>query len=113
MIDWLLVYGIGWQWWAALGVPAILAATLLLVRLVGLSRAMEIGAGLAAALGAGLLLRRARQQGWADRETKLQRDTNEAVADFREKQNEVAGLAGDELDRRAGRWVRRSRSGRP
>ncbi|GLK74717.1 hypothetical protein KHC23_22975 [Ancylobacter dichloromethanicus] len=101
-----LVYGLGWEWGALLSIPAVIAAVILLVRFVGLKRALQIGAGLGAILGFLTLQRRARQQGWQDREAKLTRDTDEAVADYRKKQDEVADLSGAELDRRAQRWVR-------
>ncbi|RTL99765.1 hypothetical protein EJV44_04600 [Ancylobacter aquaticus] len=106
-----LVYGIGWEWGAALSIPAVIAAIILLVRFVGLTRALQIGAGLFAALGAAAMLRRARQQGWQDREAKLTRDTDEAVAKYQDKKDEVARLDRDELDRRAGRWVRQPPGG--
>ncbi|QFR32399.1 hypothetical protein [Ancylobacter sp. TS-1] len=106
MIDLFLVYGIGWRWWAGLGLVPIVVGVILLVRVVGLTRALQIGAGLLAALGAAVMLRRARQQGWQEREDKLNRDTAEAVDDYRKKRDEVADLPGTELDRRAQRWVR-------
>lgn len=106
MIDAFLIYGIGWQWWALLSAPTIIVAALFLARIVGPVRAVQIGAALGVALGAFSALRRARQQGWQDREDKLNRDTAEAVDDYRKKQDEVADLSGAELDRRAGRWVR-------
>lgn len=106
MIDLFLVYGVGWKWWAGLGLVPLTVAVLLLVRVVGLPRALQIGAGLLAALGATVMLRRARQQGWQDREAKLSRDTAEAVAKYQDKKDEVAALSGADLDRRARRWVR-------
>lgn len=106
MIDLFLVYGVGWKWWAGLGVVPLVITVVLLVRVVGLTRAVQIGAGLFAALAAAVMLRRARQQGWQDREAKLTRDTDEAVAKYQDKKDEVARLDRDELDRRAGRWVR-------
>lgn len=75
-------------------------------KMMGLTRALQIGAGLLAALGAAVMLRRARQQGWQDREAKLSRDTAEAVAKYQDKKDEVAALSGADLDRRARRWVR-------
>lgn len=101
-----LVYGVDWEWWATLSVPAAIAAVLVLARVIGLKRALQIGVGFLAAAGAAVALRRARQRGWQDREAKLSRDTAEAVAKYQEKQDEVARLDRDELDRRAGRWVR-------
>ncbi|CAA0129395.1 Uncharacterised protein [Starkeya nomas] len=101
-----LVYGIGWGWGAVLSIPVIVVVVALLARFVGLQRALQFGAVLTAILGFVTALRRARQQGWQDREEKLNRDTAEAVADYGKKQDEVAGLSGAELDRRARRWVR-------
>lgn len=101
-----LVYSIGWEWGAVLSVPAVAAAVLLLARFVGLKRALQIGVGLLAAFGAAVMLRRARQQGWQEREAKLNRDTADAVAKYQDTKDDVARLDRDELDRRAGRWVR-------
>lgn len=113
MIDWLIVYGIGWQWWAALALPTVIVATLLLVRVVGLSRAIQIGVGLGVALGAAILLRRSRQQGWADRQAKLDQDNAAAAASYRDKENEIGGLSDGALRERGARWVRDGPSDKP
>ncbi|HEY9212076.1 MAG TPA: hypothetical protein VIQ29_04385 [Ancylobacter sp.] len=101
------VYGIGWQWWAWLSLPAVAIAIVALIRVVGMSRALQIGAAIGTALAGLVALRSARQQGWDDRETKLTRDTAQAVRDQQDIRNETARLSDDALDRDNGRWVRK------
>ena len=101
-----LVYGIAWQALAAFAVPIIIALGVVLVRFVGLKRAVEIAGAVGAGLGALILLRRARQQGWVDREARLDRDTQSAITTYRDIDDASSRMSDAELDRANAPWVR-------
>lgn len=109
-----LVYGIAWEALAAFLAPIVVALAVVLARVVGIRRALEIAAAVGAGLGALLMLRRSRQQGWADREARLERDTAAAIDTYRDIQNETARLPDADLDRANAPWVRgEARADRP
>jgi len=78
MIDWL-IYGTPWWLQAAGGAAIIVAACIPLVRLLGVSKALQ-AASIAGTIWAALTYgRRERQQGWQDKAEKVARDADKAI----------------------------------
>lgn len=78
MSEWL-GYAVPWWVWTLPALAAVAAIVIPLVRIVGLSRALQIGGAVAAFLGGLIMIRRARQEGWNAREAKGERDAQAAM----------------------------------
>lgn len=81
-MDWLstfVLFHLPWWVWVPVALIIVAAIVIPLVRLVGLKRALEIAAAVAAALGGLILIQRARQEGWRAREAKGERDAQSAI----------------------------------
>lgn len=94
MIEWL-VYNVPWWLQGGLLAGLLVGGVLLLARFVGFKNALQVGAALAAVVGALTYGRRERQLGYQDREKKGDRDAQDALEAASRARLDAAARNGD------------------
>jgi hypothetical protein len=97
MLEWL-AYQVPWWVWAVLAIVVIG----FLHRFIGLRNAL-VAAGIAAAA---IFHTRARQQGWKDREDRIEQDKAKAIVKRRESDAEIDQMDSAGRDAEWDRWLR-------